>query len=179
MDNNLIESDRLLLRHPKEEDKQLLANLFCDPKMMHYMGGAWTTDKVTEALQWWRDNWGVNNCWYGILLLKDTLEAIGTAGFTESSIPNEPGLELSWFVLPQFQRQGLATEITTELVRFAFDELKEKRLVAETHPDNPASKRVLEKLHFECLGERQHTYDYLPGFDRQDLWVLNKENWQE
>ena len=174
-----IESNKLLIRRPEGGDNKILEMLFCDSETMHYMGGVWTPDKVAEALEWWHENWGVNNCWYGILLIKDTLESIGTAGFTESSIPNEPGLELSWFVLPQYQRQGFATEITTELIRFAFDDLKAKRLVAETHPDNPASKKVLEKLHFECLGERQHSYDYLPGFDKQVLWALAQEKWQK
>jgi RimJ/RimL family protein N-acetyltransferase len=95
MENVLLESDRLLIRHPEEGDKQSLERVFGDPAMIRYLGEAWTPAQVMEALQWWRDNWGVNNCWYGILLRKDTLEVIGTAGFTENTIPGEPGLALS------------------------------------------------------------------------------------
>ena len=175
----LVESDRLLIKRPKEGDSQDLERVFCDPAMMRYLGGVWTADQVAEALQEWRDEWGVNNRWYGVLLRKDTCEPIGTAGFTENTIPGEPGLELSWFVLPEHQGLGFATEITGELLRFAFDDLGGERMVAETHPENPASNRVLEKLCFECLGERHHEYDYLPGFDVQVLWELTRESWQQ
>jgi ribosomal-protein-alanine N-acetyltransferase len=175
----LVESDRLLIRRPEEGDGGGLERLFCDPAMMRHLGGTWTADKVADALQEWREGWGVDNCWYGVLMRKDALGAIGTAGFTENTIPGEAGLELSWFVVPEHQRQGFATEITDELLRFAFDGLGAERVVAETHPGNPASNRVLEKLRFVCLGERRHTYDYLPGFDRQVLWELTGASWRQ
>ena len=173
----LVESDRQLIRRPEEGDRRGLERVFCDPVMMRYLGSAWTSDKVAEALQEWHDDWGIDNRWYGILIRKDTLQAIGTAGVTENTIPDEPGLELSWFVLPEHQRQGFATEITHELLRFAFDSWGAERVVAETHPDNLASNGVLEKLRFERLGERRHTYDYLPGFDAQVLWALTRAGW--
>ena len=75
-------------------------------------------------------------------------------------------------MVPEHQRQGYATEVTRELLRFAFDGLGADRVIAETHPDNPAANGVLDKLGFECLGERHHTYDYLPGFETQVLWAL-------
>ncbi len=179
MKNVLVESNRLLIRRPEEKDRQDLERIFCDPAMMHYLGGIWTPEQVVEALQEWRADWGVNKRWYGTLLRKDTLEPIGTAGVTENTIPDEPGFELSWFVLPEHQGQGFATEITNELLRFVFDGLGVERVLAETHPENPASNRVLEKLCFECLGERQHKYDYLPGFDTQVLWELTRTSWQQ
>jgi [ribosomal protein S5]-alanine N-acetyltransferase len=178
MKNIVVESNRLLIRRPEEGDIRSFERVFCDPAMMRYLGGTWNLDKVAEALQEWRKNWGVDNRWYGTLLRKDTLEPIGTAGLTENTIPGELGLELSWFVLPEHQMQGFATEITNELLRFAFDSLKVERVIAETHPENPASNRVLEKLCFKCLGERHHSYDYLPGFETQVLWELTRGSWQ-
>jgi|GEM_PF-132006 len=176
--NALVESERLLLRRPEEGDQEVMERVFCDPTMMHYLGGPWTAVKVGEALHEWRADWGVDNRWNGTLLRKDTGEAVGTAGLTADTVPGEPGMELSWFVLPGHQRQGLATEITRELLHLAFDGLGAARVVAETHPENPASKRVLEKLAFERLGERQHRYDYLPGFGTQVLWALTRRGWE-
>jgi len=178
MDDTLVESGRLLIRRFEEKDGPFLERVFCDPGMMRYLGSAWDAPKVMEALQEWRADWGIENRWYGMLVKKDTLEPVGTAGITENTIPDEPGLELSWFVLPEHQRQGFASEITQSLLGFAFSHLKAARLVAETHPQNPASNRVLEKLGFVCLGERRHTYDDLPGFDVQVLWELTRENYQ-
>jgi len=177
MENILLETERLLLRAPEEGDSQSLERVFGDLEMMHYLGGAWDKKQVAESLQWWCENWGINNCWYGTLLRKDTLETIGMAGFTENSIQDESGLELSWFVLPEHQKLGFASEITKKLLYFAFDDLKAKRVLAETHPQNPAAGRVLKKLSFKSFGERQHSYDHLPDFDTQVLWELSGERW--
>ena len=175
--NILLESERLLIRRPDQADLAVYERLFSDATMMHYLGGAWTLQQSAEALQEWREVWGVKNRWYGSLVRKDTQECIGTAGFTENTIADEPGLELSWFVLPEHQRQGFASEITSELIRHGFENLNAARFLAETHPENPASNRVLEKLGFTCLGERHYHHEDLPGFDIQILWVLNRENW--
>lgn len=176
--NVLVESNRLLLRRPEEGDQQSLERVFCDPTMMRYLGGVWDPDKVTEIIQEWHDDWGVGQRWSGVLVKKDSWEVIGTAGLTENTLLDEAGFELSWFVLSEHQKQGLATEITNELLRFVFDDMGAERVVAETHPENPASNRVLEKLGFECLGERHHQYDDLPGFETQVLWALTRERWR-
>ena len=174
----LVESNRLLIRRPEEADRRNLERVFCDPAMMRHLGAPWTPGKVADALREWREGWGVDDRWYGVLIRKGAPEAIGTAGVTADTIPGEPGLELSWFVLPEHQRQGFATEITHELLRFAFDVVGAERVLAETHPDNPASNSVLEKAGFECLGERHHTYDYLPGFEVQVLWGTTRGSWR-
>ncbi len=104
-------------------------------------------------------------------------EPIGTAGLTDGTVAGEPGLELSWFVLPEQQRQDFAAEITGALLRFAFEEVGAERVLAETHPQNPAANRVLRKLGFVCLGERRHAYDYLPNFETQVLWTFTRDAW--
>ena len=174
----LVESDRLLVRRPEDGDGPALERVFCDPAMMRYLGGVWTAEQVAETFREWRDDWGVDGRWSGVLVRRDTQESVGTAGLTWDTIPGEPGFELSWFVVPELQGRGFATEISRELLRFAFDELGAERVVVETHPDNPASNRVVEKLGFECLGERRHGYDNLPGFETQVLWALTREDTQ-
>lgn len=180
MENILLKSNKLLLRRPEVEDQTSLERVFCDPQMMRYLGGeVWDSVKVTEVIQEWHDDWGVERRWSGVLVKRDTQEVIGTAGLTENTLTDEAGFELSWFVLPEHQKQGFASEITSTLLRFAFDNLGAERVVAETHPENPASNRVLEKLDFECLGERHHKYDDLPGFETQVLWAMSRERWHE
>jgi [ribosomal protein S5]-alanine N-acetyltransferase len=108
---------------------------------------------------------------------KVSWKIIGTAGLTEDTLPDDSGFELSWFVLPEHQRQGFAAEITAELLRFAFADLGTERVVAETHPENPASNGLLKKLGFSCLGERHYAYDDLPEFDTQVLWAITRNSW--
>ena len=101
----LVESDRQLIRRPEEGDGRRLERVFCDPAMMRYLGGAWTPHKVAEALQEWRGDWGVDNRWYGVLVRKDTLQAISTAGVTENTIPGER--RHTYDYLPGFDTQVL------------------------------------------------------------------------
>jgi hypothetical protein len=37
MQHILVESERLLIRCPKDEDRQTLERVFCDPGMMYYI----------------------------------------------------------------------------------------------------------------------------------------------
>lgn len=175
--NILLDSSRLILRRVEERDRALLERLFCDAEMMRHLGGTWDADQLSETLQEWHDEWGIQNYWYGVLARKDTLEDIGIAGFTVNMNPDEDGLEFSWFILPEQQRKGFATEITHGILEFAFEYLRIDRVFAETHPDNIASNRVLEKLGFMNDGERNHTYDFLPGFDKQVIWEYRRSDW--
>lgn len=174
----MIKSDRCVLRQPDPADMAIYEKLYCYSEMMRYLGGTWTPQKVSEALQEWRDMWGRNDCWYGSLVEKASGVVIGMAGFTKDTIPDEPGLELSWFVLPEYQARGYASEVSAALIRFAFEDLRAERMVSETHPQNDSAQRVLQKLGFTCLGERHHSYESLPGFDTQSFWELTRTRWE-
>lgn len=173
----LFETSRLQLRRVEKGDRELLIRLFCDDEMMRYLGGTWTTELTEETLQEWLEAWGKQNYYYGVMRLKEDGTAVGIAGFTEDTNPDEPGMEFSWFVLPEYQKQGFASEITQAMLAYVFEVLKKDRLFAETHPENGASNRVLEKLGFKSAGERHHQYNSLPGFDRQVLWEYLRTDW--
>ncbi len=174
----VVETQRLLLRRPEASDQPTLARIFCDADMMRYLGGPWSASQTAEVLAEWHTDWGVEHRWTGVLVLKDSFTPIGTAGITENTIADEEGCELSWFILPEYQHQSYASEITRALCCFAFETLSAPRTLAETHPDNPAANRLLGKMGFTCLGERHHAYDDLPGFDTQVLWEIKRTEQQ-
>jgi RimJ/RimL family protein N-acetyltransferase len=175
----LIQTERLFLKRPRSADLDFITRIFCDEGIMRYLGKAWDRQQAEDSLLEWRDNWGKENNWYGVMVKKEGGARVGMAGFSSNTIPDEPGLELSWFVLPVYQGQGFASEITRALLDFAFTRAGAELVLAETHPDNPASNRVLEKLGFACLGKREHTYDFLPDFTTQVLWAMPKLQWDE
>jgi RimJ/RimL family protein N-acetyltransferase len=166
----LVESSRLFLRRPAESDLPLFERVFCSADMMRFLGQTWTAAECAATLDEWRDAWGGDRLWCGVLVKKQGGETIGTAGLTSDTVDGEPGLELSWFVLPDHQRQGYATEIGERLLRYAFQESGATRVLAETHPDNVAAGGVLKRLGFRSLGERRQEYDHLPGCTRWVVW---------
>jgi len=177
--STLVQTDRLYLRRPQPGDLDFMIGIFCDENMMRYLGGTGDRQQTEDSLLEWRGNWGKDKNGYGVMMKKEDGAPVGMAGFSNDTIPDEQGLELSWFVLPQFQGLGFATEITRALLDFAFEQACAGRVLAETHPENPASNRVLEKLGFACLGKREHTYDFLPDFTTQVLWEMPRLQWDE
>ncbi len=72
-------------------------------------------------------------------------ELIGAVGLDRK----QPGsYEIGYWIGPPWWGQGLASEATRRVVRFAFDDLGAEQLTSGHFADNPASGRVLEKCGF-------------------------------
>ncbi|QJE01748.1 GNAT family N-acetyltransferase [Massilia forsythiae] len=66
-------------------------------------------------------------------------------------------LEIGWRLRRDRWGLGLASEAAHELARFAFAELDAPLVCAIRHPDNLASRRVMDKLGMRYIGlEEQH-----------------------
>ena len=57
-----------------------------------------------------------------------------------------PDVELAYRLAKPYWGKGFATEAARAWVEHGFDELTLDRIVAVTHPENVASRRVLEKV---------------------------------
>lgn len=66
--------------------------------------------------------------------------------------------EIGYFISPQFQRKGYATEASLSLIDFARTELKLKTIYATTRHDNIASQRTLKRLGFINNGTIDNQY---------------------
>ncbi len=89
--------------------------------------------------------------WYAIRIDHDHPVLCGSIGF--KGPPDKRGtVEIGFSILPDFQGQGLATEMVAGIVQWAKQQPQVKRIEAETNIDNKASIRVLEKNNFVCVG---------------------------
>jgi RimJ/RimL family protein N-acetyltransferase len=90
--------------------------------------------------------------WYAVRVDTDCPTLCGSAGFKEP--PDQRGtVEIGYSVLPEFQGQGLATEMVAGIIRWAKRQPRLEQIEAETEADNRASARVLEKNGFVRAGE--------------------------
>jgi RimJ/RimL family protein N-acetyltransferase len=87
-------------------------------------------------------------------------EVIGNAGFTGPPDP-EGAVEIAYGIVPDYQRQGFATEAAQALVAFARTNDRVRTICAHTLPERNASTRVLEKCGFQRVGELIHPTDGL------------------
>jgi ribosomal-protein-alanine N-acetyltransferase len=68
--------------------------------------------------------------------------------------------EISYWIAFSFWGKGIATEAVTQIVEFAWYQLKLKRLTTGVLVRNPASQRVLVKNGFICIGNETIKDEY-------------------
>ena len=70
--------------------------------------------------------------------------------------PEELIYEMGFHLRPHYWGMGLASEAGQAVVDYGFQRLSAKALFAGHHPENLASKRVLEKLGFRFTHEETY-----------------------
>ena len=63
-----------------------------------------------------------------------------------------PKAEIAYFVAEEFQGKGIVTRALQWLVTYSFDELRLEKIYARISPENPASRKVVEKNGFVLEG---------------------------
>ena len=86
---------------------------------------------------------------YAIISKKDN-KVIGNMGFNNIDV-NAEEAEIGICINPTYWGHGYATEITEPLIRYGFNELNLKRIIAETYKENINSTKPLKNLGFRYL----------------------------
>jgi len=161
-----LTTDRLLLRELLETDLAAVREYAVDPDVARYMTWDVGPEEVTRSFidNAIRDSREQPRRKYDLaVVLKDENRLIGACGLYLSEANLRAG-EIGYALHRGFWRQGYATELARELVRFSFEDLKLHRVLAWCHRENPASARVLEKAGMQR-----------EGFMREAKWI--KEAW--
>jgi RimJ/RimL family protein N-acetyltransferase len=138
-----------------------------DPEVMRFLGGRPETPAETRAMidrvraRWDRFGFG----WW-TLLDAQTGAVVGAAGVHH--LDHDPLLphEIGWRLRRDRWGQGLATEAAHAVLRHVFETLDAPLACAVRHPDNVASRRVMERLGMREAG--LHGADALHELARAD-----------
>jgi RimJ/RimL family protein N-acetyltransferase len=88
------------------------------------------------------------------------------------------GIGIGYMLVPEERSKGLGSEAVQILVDYVFLHKDVVRIQAETHPDNFASQRVLEKAGFQKEGIRRKAF-FSRGVHRDTaMWSLLREEWK-
>jgi|SRR6516165_4094263 RimJ/RimL family protein N-acetyltransferase len=90
------------------------------------------------------------------IFLKASREFIGTCGLEPFDLDAHAEIELGYRLCLRHWGQGYATEAASVVLRYGFDQLGWRRIMAFALGENRASLRVLEKLGFRYLREFLH-----------------------
>jgi RimJ/RimL family protein N-acetyltransferase len=110
--------------------------------------------KVVEATVKLYQAVGYEPPWLGYLAFEN-----GTCVF--KSPPQNNRVEIAYFTFPEYQSRGIATQMASELVRIALDQMPAVTVAAQTLPEESASTSILKKLRFQLVGSLEHPEDGL------------------
>ena len=166
--NYIIQTERLVLRPPTLSDEERLFELMSNPKLTTYL--TWeahtkieTTKTVIQGLKTTQEDdkgyhWCVclNNKIIGIVSLIDVRRKIRTWALNRS--------ELSYWIAPENQGKGYATEAAKAAIDFGFKNLNFHKIIVAHAGENIESKRICDKLGFV---QYAHEHD---AFKKSEKW---------
>jgi RimJ/RimL family protein N-acetyltransferase len=160
----VIETERLLLRPPRADDLDAVAEAIGDAEVMRFIGNGETGDVDDAAAQiesmqrgWTEDGFG-----RFIVVRREDDAAIGRVGplawdprvwrsGIRAEIGDDAEIELGWTLVRSAWGRGYATEAGAAARDWILREIRPRRLISLIHPENDASLRVANKLgeHFD------------------------------
>lgn len=149
----IFETERLVLRRLVIEDLDALYELYRDPEIRRYFPEGTLDLKGTRAELEWFLNGHPRHPELGLwaTIHKPTGAFIGRCGLLPWMIEGRLEIEIAYLLGRPYWRQGLGSEVARGLVRYGFDQLGLKRLIALIDADNLASVCTAERagLRFE------------------------------
>lgn len=139
-----IETERLVIRPWRPEDRPAFEALSSDREMMRYMtaGRPWSSEEVDAFLARQAGNLADHGHCMGALEETASGRMIGIAGLQK--LGGE--LETGYWVARELWGRGYASEAARGTLHHAFESLGGARVIAITDRDNRASRRVMEKI---------------------------------
>jgi RimJ/RimL family protein N-acetyltransferase len=149
--NFLLETERLLLRPIESGDLDELCGLYSDADVMKFLHVPPMTREQIEARHTFMlDHWRLHGFGMWMMFRKTDDAFVGRCGLRY--LDDTQHIELGYTLHKAFWGQGLATEASQAVVRFAFESLKLPRLVAVCDPQHTASMNVMRKVGMSHAG---------------------------
>ncbi|HEX3699151.1 MAG TPA: GNAT family N-acetyltransferase [Phenylobacterium sp.] len=144
----MIETERLILRDWRDEDREPYAELFCDPRVGEWLGGPFTRAETDERFA--ANRASLAETGFGRLAVERRSDGrlIGHCGLAwiagRSPVPE--GLEIAWSLAPDAWGSGFATEAAGAVLAEAFVRRRAHEVLAFTAQTNLRSQAVMRRL---------------------------------
>ena len=148
----IFETERLIIKPIDIKDKPDLFSMCEDLNVWTYLGGFNTANfnrKNIENLENLESRLPDFNRW----IIRNKTNNIFLGYLVLGTHHDGDDIELSYLLLSKYWGNGYALEAAREIIRYAFNERKLNRLVAETQSANLVSCKLLEKLGFRKVKE--------------------------
>jgi RimJ/RimL family protein N-acetyltransferase len=158
-----LQTERLILRPWRDEDLAAWAEMSADPRVMEFFPSALTRAEAEETAARMRERLSSEGFGWWALEVKGGASFVGVIAL--QMVPFEaaftPAMEVGWRLAFEHWGHGFATEGAAAALRFAFESLGQREVVAMTAAINLRSQRVMERLDM--------THDAVDDFDHPRL----------
>lgn len=144
----MIETERLVLRRWRSEDREPFAALNASPAVTEYLPKRLTraeSDALMDRIEAHFEEHG-----FGLFAVerKDTGTFIGWTGLSvpRFDAPFMPAVEIGWRLAEAHWGRGFATEAARRSLEYGFGPLRLEEIVSFTVPANRRSRAVMERL---------------------------------
>ncbi|HEX5344553.1 MAG TPA: GNAT family N-acetyltransferase [Duganella sp.] len=173
-----LNTPRLTLRFVDPGDAEALFRLFSDPEALRYWSStpwlhiAQAADNIEQTLKAYRDGTALRLA----LVLPDG-ELIGTVTLYDFDRRNRR-CQIGYMLARPHWGQRYMQEALPALIDYGFSALELHRIEADIHPDNIASERILEGLHFRREGHLRERWFVGGEISDSIIYGLLRKDWQ-
>ena len=140
-----VETERLVLRRPVEDDVDALLPLFDDAEVVRYLSGEIPTrHDMWRAVAGWVGHWDWRGYGISTWVEKATGTVVGRGGLWFPG--GWPQLEVGWTVGRAWWGRGYATEAAQACLALAWECIGPPWVCSVIHPDNVRSQAVARRL---------------------------------
>lgn len=143
-----METERLILRSWKYEDRETFAEMNGDVNVMKFFPATLSFDESNAFAD--RINAEFEETGFGLYAveIRETGEFIGYVGFHRFTFdaPFSPGWEIGWRISDKFWNKGYATEAAMACIKYAREKKLCNRLYSFTAVPNIPSENVMKRI---------------------------------
>jgi RimJ/RimL family protein N-acetyltransferase len=169
-----LETPRLLLRPPRAEDLDALAEMMQDAEAARYIGGTMPRALSWRAVMTMIGAWHAQGFAMFSVFEKSTGRWVGRLGPWQPE--GWPGSEIGWAIVRDCWGRGYATEGAIATTNWAFDTLGWTEIIHSISPENVASQRVAQRLGSRNLGRGRLPAPFQD--DVVDIWGQSRDEWR-
>lgn len=155
-ENKGIRTNRLLLRRFSKEDLDAYAEIMGDREVGKWFpkGDGYTREESEKSLKSILDHW--KRFGFGIWAITDKANNVLLGRCGLNMIAESSEVEVDFVIAPDYWGKGYATEAAEAALKYGFENLKLKRIIALAKPENTLSRRVIEKIGMRYLKDAQY-----------------------
>ena len=174
-----LHTQRLLLREWRDADREPFAAMSADADVMRFLMPIADSDAWIDRQRQHQADHGI--CFWPVALAQSG-EFIGSVGLVHVPYRTHytPAVEVGWRLARRFWGQGYATEAAEAALRFGFERLGLREIVANTAVDNAASQGVMLRLGMSRDPADDFDHPRVPEghrLRRQVLYRLAADRW--